>query len=83
MEKSYDKDVAPDQSLIGEAIDHYQRLLSGSLLDEMRETLEVAAFDHRLNFGCRPVCTNLRPFLVTAEVYRPSMKSAEPSSLAV
>ncbi|MFM8395217.1 MAG: hypothetical protein ACKOB4_14960, partial [Acidobacteriota bacterium] len=55
----------------------YQRLLSGSLLDEMRETLEVAAFDHRLNFGGRPVCTSLRPFLVTAEVYRQSMKSAE------
>ena len=77
MEKSHDKEAAPGQPLIREAIDHYHTLLSGRFLDEMRETLEVAAIDHRLNFGGRPVCTTLRPYFVTDEVYHRAMKSAE------
>jgi hypothetical protein len=77
MEKSHDKEAAPGQQLIGEALDHYHSLLSGRFLDEMRETLEGAAFDHRLNFGGRPVCSSLRPLLVEGQIYDEALKSAE------
>lgn len=52
-----------------EAIKHYHSLLQGALLEDAIDKLLTGTAKHNLTFGLRPICTVLRPMLVTEERY--------------
>lgn len=55
--------------MIDEAINHYLSLLDVSLAEEAQSRLTAGTERHQLTFGTRPICTVLRPFLMTSTVY--------------
>ncbi|MGH9935790.1 MAG: hypothetical protein ACREAM_06055 [Blastocatellia bacterium] len=52
-----------------DAIKHYHSLLEGPLVDDAIVTLSERTVRYDLRFGDRPICTALRPMLVTERQY--------------
>ncbi len=63
--------------MIDEAIKHYHSLLQGSLAEEAQSRLTVGTARHQLTFGTRPICTVLRPFLMTSADYDRVMRGSQ------
>lgn len=59
-----------------DAIAYYHDLLSGQLAVQAQSSLDAATEHFSLRFGSRPICTVLRPFLVTATQYESVMRDS-------
>ncbi len=55
--------------MTSDAIEHYHTLLFGSRLDDAIDKLLAGTANHNLTFGTRPICTVLRPMLMTEKLY--------------
>lgn len=66
--------------MIDDAIKYYLLLLNGGLADEAQARLLLGTEKHDLKFGARPICTVLRPFLISSSDYNRVMRG---SSLVV
>jgi hypothetical protein len=63
--------------MIDDAIKHYLTLLHGTLADEAQSRLTLATERYHLKFGARPICTVLRPFLITSSAYEHVMRDSQ------
>ena len=62
--------------MIEDAIKHYFSLLNGTLAEEAQSRLTMATERYQLKFGSRPICTVLRPFLISSSQYDRVMRES-------
>ncbi|MEP7270966.1 MAG: hypothetical protein ABI882_05655 [Acidobacteriota bacterium] len=59
--------------MIDEAIKHYHELLQSSRAEDAQARLATGTDRYNLKFGSRPICSVLRPFLITSHDYNQVM----------
>ncbi|MGE0128164.1 MAG: hypothetical protein AB7U82_08790 [Blastocatellales bacterium] len=69
--KLNDQPLPPDETLkmTADAIKHYHSLLEGSLADDAIAKLKSGVDRYNLRFGSQPICSVLRPMLVSEQQY--------------
>ena len=59
-----------------DAIEYYHSLLNGALADDAQARLDSGTQRYDLKFSTRPICTVLRPFLITTVQYEEVMRGS-------